>query len=207
MRDKAPASLPVPRHRRGPGSGRPRDQRAHDAILDATRALLREGGYAGLTIEAVARRAGVAKTTVYRRWQSKGLLVYEAVLTRSEHAPLPEMGSFAADLRVAVANLVVEFSAPEAGAALPGLLADFGADPGLRQMIRERFLPPARAYLAALFARARARAEVREDAPVDIVFDALVGAVFFRTALAGGTLPAGDVDELVALVVRGVRRS
>jgi AcrR family transcriptional regulator len=187
-------------------SGRPRDARAHQAILDATLALLREGGYAGLTIEAVARRAAVAKTTIYRRWQSKGLLVYEAVFTRSESAPLPETGAFESDLRVAVTNLVAEYSAPEAGAALPGLLADFGSDPLLRQLIREHFLPLARAYLAAIFAPARARGEIRVDAPVDMVFDALVGAVFFRT-LTGETPPSGGVDELVALVMKGVRRT
>lgn len=187
-------------------AGRPRDPQRDHAILAATRELLREVGYARLAVEAVARRAGVAKTTIYRRWESKGLLVYDAVFTQTERASLPESGRLEGDLRVAVANVVVEFSAPEAVAALPGLLADFGSDPRLRQLIRERFLPPARAYLAAIFERARERDEVSEQAPVQLVFEALLGAVFLRAVLAEEPLSEELVDQLVALVLEGVSR-
>ncbi len=173
--------------------------------MRATVALVREVGYAGLTIEEIARRAGVAKTTIYRRWENKGLLVYEAIFTRTESAPLPETGSFEGDLRVAVANLVAEFSSPEAAAALPGLLADFGRDTRLRQLIRERFLPPARGYVGAILERARERGEIGEEVSGDVVFEALGGAVFFRTVIVGEPPSERIIDELVELVLNGVR--
>ena len=173
-------------------------------MIDATVALLREGGYGRVSIEAIARRAGVARATIYRRWDNKALLVYEAVFTRTETAPLPDTGELRDDLRAVVGNLLAEFAAPEAVAALPGLLADFDAEERVRRAIREQFLPRAREYLGAVLERARDRGELDEDAPLDVVFDALAGAVFFRGSLAGEPLDDGLADRLVALTVRGV---
>ena len=190
----------------GSTQGRPRDPHVHHAILAATVERLRDGGYGALTIEGVARTAGVGKSTIYRRWENKGLLVYEALFHRPDSEPFPDTGTLAGDLRLAVAGLVAEYSSPDAIAALPGLLADFGADERLRSLIRDRFLNPVRAQVVTIFERAVERGEMRTDVQVDLVVDALAGGVFFRVALAGEDLEEGTADALVEFALRGVMR-
>ncbi|MFD9379756.1 helix-turn-helix domain-containing protein [Streptomyces sp. NPDC059999] len=95
-----------------------------------------EVGYAATSIGAVAARAGVGKDTIYRRWPGKAELVFEAVFTTTDDAPAPNIGTLTGDLTVLLQGLVDEFHAPAAAAALPGLLADFAADPELKARIR-----------------------------------------------------------------------
>ncbi|MFF3326393.1 TetR/AcrR family transcriptional regulator [Streptomyces sp. NPDC002889] len=184
--------------------GRPRDSRAHQAILTATAELLAEVGYAATSIGAVAALAGVGKDTIYRRWSGKAELVYEAVFTRAEAAPVPDTGSLTGDLTSLLDALIQEFTASAAAAALPGLLADFAADPDLQSRIRSRFLAPAKAGLVELFARAVQRGEADPGVPVDLVLDTLAGAVFFHVGLVGE--PAGPqlATQLAAIVGQGI---
>ncbi|MFE9773714.1 TetR/AcrR family transcriptional regulator [Streptomyces sp. NPDC005931] len=184
--------------------GRPRDSRAHRAILTATAELLTEAGYAATSIGAVAARAGTGKDTIYRRWSGKPELVYEAVFTATESAPVPDTGSLAGDLTALVEALIQEFTAPAAAAALPGLLADFAATPGLQTRIRDRFLAPAKDGLTEVFERAAGRGETRGAVPVDLVLDTLAGAVLFHVGLVGA--PAGPelAPRLAGLIGRGI---
>jgi len=184
--------------------GRPRDARAHQAILDATSELLVEAGYRHLTIESVARRAGVSKATIYRWWESKGLLVYEAVFTETQSAPLPDTGDLASDLRALLRSLVAEFTSPAGLAATPGLLADFGGDARLRELIRGRFVDPAREYVATVLERAIARGETVADPPIDLVLDQLAGTVFWRIVMVGASITDEDIDRMVRLILKGV---
>lgn len=189
-----------------PGAGRPRDMIAAQAILDATVALLPTLGYPALSIEAIARRAGVGKATIYRWWGSKALLVYEAVFTGAEATPLPDTGNLADDLRFVLERLVAEFAAPVAASALPGLLADVGADPELRAQIEARFLQPAYAHIAALFERAVARGEINPDLPFTLILDTLTGLVLYRALLARPPLSPKEIAALVTLLLHGITR-
>ncbi|MFD5098622.1 TetR/AcrR family transcriptional regulator [Streptomyces albidochromogenes] len=184
--------------------GRPRDSRAHQAILTAAAELVAELGYAATSIGAVAARAGVGKDTVYRRWSGKAELVYEAVFTGTEAAPVPDTGSLPGDLTALLEELVQEFSAPAAAAALPGLLADFAASPELQARIRSEFLAPAKAGLVELFERAVQRGEVDPGLPVDLVLDTLAGAIFFHVGLVGEQPSPRLATQLAALVGRGI---
>ncbi|ORT56640.1 TetR/AcrR family transcriptional regulator [Streptomyces sp. CB03238] len=184
--------------------GRPRDSRAHQAILTATTELVTEVGYADTSIGAVAARAGVGKDTVYRRWSGKAELVYEAVFTQTEAAPAPDTGTLAGDLTALLEALIREFSAPAAAAALPGLLADFAATPDLRARIRSQFLAPAKDSLVAVFERAAQRGETDPAVPVDLVLDTLAGAVFFHIGLVGEQPGPRLATQLAAIVGRGI---
>ncbi|MGW7051098.1 TetR/AcrR family transcriptional regulator [Streptomyces sp. NPDC054887] len=184
--------------------GRPRDSRAHQAILTATTELVAELGYAGTSIGAVAARAGVGKDTVYRRWSGKAELVYEAVFTQAEAAPVPDTGSLTGDLAALLDALIREFSAPAAAAALPGLLADFAAQPELQARIRSQFLAPAKEGLVAVFERAVQRGEADSNVPVDLVLDTLAGAVFFHVGLVGERPNPHLAAQLAAVVGRGI---
>ncbi|WSR03839.1 TetR/AcrR family transcriptional regulator [Streptomyces sp. NBC_01210] len=94
------------------------------------------GLFGSTSIGAMAARAGVGKDTIYRRWAGKRQLVFEAVFTTTDHTPNPDTGNLAGDLTVLPQGLVEEFHAPAAAAALPGLLADFAADPAPTARIR-----------------------------------------------------------------------
>jgi AcrR family transcriptional regulator len=166
--------------------------------------LVTEVGYADTSIGAVAARAGVGKDTVYRRWSGKAELVYEAVFTEAEAVPAPDTGTLAGDLTALLEALIQEFSAPAAAAALPGLLADFAADPALQARIRSQFLAPAKARLVAVFERAVRRGEADQDVPVDLVLDTLAGAVFFHVGLVGAPPSLRLATQLAAIVGRGI---
>ncbi|MEV5463321.1 TetR-like C-terminal domain-containing protein [Streptomyces cellulosae] len=97
-----------------------------------------------------------------------------------------------------------EFSAPAAAAALPGLLADFAANPELQARIQSEFLAPAKAGLMAVFERAAQRGETDPGLPVDLVLDTLAGAVFFHVGLVGEQPSAQLAAQLAAIVGRGI---
>lgn len=185
---------------------RPRDPRARRAILDAATDLLRAGDYASLTMEGIARHAGVAKTTVYRRWPSKGLLVFEALFGGIEDGPLPDTGEFRTDLRAVLVELAGDLTSDEAQQGIAGLLGDFAADDRLRDTIRSEFLFPARDRLAGLFARAVERGEIALRVSPHVILASLTGALVFRSVLSGLPLDAAFLDDLVALTLDGIDR-
>ncbi|MER5327041.1 TetR/AcrR family transcriptional regulator [Streptosporangium roseum] len=187
-----------------PSRGRPRDPRSHEAIVSAATELVIEVGYAATSIGAVAARAGVGKDTVYRRWRGKPELVFEAVFTTTDHVPTPDTGTLAGDLTALLRGLVDEFHAPAAAAALPGLLADFAADPVLKARIRSDFLAPSKERLLIVFERAVARGEIAADTPVDLVLDTLAGAVFFHVGLVGEHPDRQLADRLAAVIAKGI---
>lgn len=123
---------------RSPG-GRPRDPRLDRAIVRAAEELLVELGYADLHFGLIADRARTTKPTIYRRWPSKAHLVHEVVLPSGVSTALPRSGSFAADIATMVRQTARLFGGPVGRAALPGLLADIAADPGLHAALLERF--------------------------------------------------------------------
>ncbi len=184
--------------------GRPRDPRSHEAIVSAATELVIEVGYAATSIGAVAARAGVGKDTVYRRWRGKPELVFEAVFTTTDHAPTPDTGTLAGDLTALLQGLVDEFHAPAAAAALPGLLADFAADPVLKARIRSDFLAPSKERLLIVFERAVERGEIAADTPVDLVLDTLAGAVFFHIGLVGEHPDSQLAGRLAAVIAKGI---
>ncbi len=184
--------------------GRPRDPRSHEAIVSAAAELVAEVGYAATSIGAVAARAGVGKDTVYRRWRGKPELVFEAVFTTTDHAPVPDTGTLAGDLTALLRGLVEEFHAPAAAAALPGLLADFAADPVLRARIRSGFLAPSNERLRVVFERAETRGEIAAGTPVDLVLDTLAGAVFFHVGLVGEHPDPRLAEQLASVMAKGI---
>jgi AcrR family transcriptional regulator len=181
--------------------GRPRDPDVHQAILEATRALLRERGYPRLSIEGVADRAGVGKTTIYRRWSTKGLLVAEAIFGRTKAVPMPDTGDVRRDIRIALDWGVAEVAAPEAKAALPGMLAELGTDPELKRSIQQGVLLPEYARTRAVLERGVERGQLSPRLDLDLVMDALIGTVFCRAVILDHPLKGEVLDNLVELVL------
>lgn len=119
--------------------GRPRDGRIDEAVLRATRELLLEVGWAGISLTSVADRAGTTRPAISRRWPSLAHLVHEAAFPADLTTRLPRTGAPEQDVRTLVAGSLAAFSTPVARAAAPGLVAAITADPSLHATLLERF--------------------------------------------------------------------
>ncbi len=193
-----PAPAPAPR-------GRPRSAEAEQAILRATTEILEERGFAALTMEEVATRAGVGKATVYRWWSSKGTLAFDAFLARFlEGQPLPDTGSLRGDLLAALRSWIRAVNGTATGRVLAGLIAEVQRDPGLADEWRERFIGVVRVQHRTMLERAVERGEIAPDCDADIVLDLLYGSAYHR--LLQSHLPLTDrfARDVVGVIVAGV---
>jgi AcrR family transcriptional regulator len=185
--------------------GRRRSERSHHAILAATQELLLERGYANLTIEGIAARAGVGKQTIYRWWPSRAALVLEAYVTGEEAVPPPSEGrSVRDDVRALLGWLIAVLAEPTGGPVLAGLVSDLQHDADLAEGFRRHVVPARREGMVAALERGRARGEIREDADLELAVDALHGAVFYRLLLSGEQLDDAFVDRLADQTLAGL---
>ena len=175
-----------------PRKGRPRSTDADQAILAATRAVLAESGWGGLTMGDVAVRAGVAKTTLYRRWPSKNDLVVAAVAVLFDELAMADLGSLQADIEAVVQQFAGLLSLPETRAAMLALFAEATRDPALRLRVRETIIDPQKHLVRQGRAAAQARGELPPDddpdqacEDVDVIFDTIAGAVEHRMLVSG----------------------
>jgi AcrR family transcriptional regulator len=184
--------------------GRPRSARVDEAILDAARAELAERGYARMSIDAVAARAGVSKPTVYLRHPTKADLATAAIASmRAASRPAPT-GDVRADLIAHLRLLRAGLERPFGMATLGTVLAEEHETPELLALFRERLVAPRRRELHGVLAGARERGELRADANLDVAVAAMVGA-FFARYLAGESLGGRFVTSLVDAILDGLR--
>jgi AcrR family transcriptional regulator len=177
---------PAPR-----AAGRPRSAAADAAILAATREALVELGWSKLTMGDVATRAGVAKTTLYRRWAGKNELVVDAVAELFDELELPDRGTLAADIEGVVLQFAAILARPEARSGLMAVVAESTRDDALRERIRESIVVRQKRLVVAGRARAQARGELPTETDpaqtartVDLIFDVVAGAVVHRTVVS-----------------------
>jgi AcrR family transcriptional regulator len=180
------SSTPVPR-----AAGRPRSTTADTAILAATREALVELGWSKLTLGDVATRAGVAKTTLYRRWAGKNELVVDAVAELFDELHLPDRGTLAADIEGVVLQFAAILARPEAKSGLMAVVAESTRDEALRERIRESIVDRQKCLVVEGRERAQARGELPPEADpeeaartADLIFDVVAGAVVHRTLVS-----------------------
>ncbi|MHB8671104.1 MAG: TetR/AcrR family transcriptional regulator [Acidimicrobiales bacterium] len=186
------------------GRGRPRSPESERAILQSAVDLLAEEGYAGLSVEGVARRAGVGKATIYRRWPSKAELVVAAVSTIA--APplrLPDTAPVRDALVAMVRHLINSMNRTPAGRILPALVAEFPRHPELAQVFRKEFVEKRRAKGAALIERGMASGELRPDVAIDVLLDLIPGVIYFRLLVSGARVGPDLAERLVDQVLCG----
>ena len=188
--------------------GRPRSQEAHQAILAAVIELLGEQGLNGLTIEAVAARAGVGKTTIYRRWGHKNDLIVEAIeQLRPPTDALPDTGSLLGDLNMMVAVQRERLEASRLPRIMPRVLSEAMEDPELHAAIVTRAVVPIREALARMLQRGIDRGELRDDLDVETTVDVLHAIPVYKLLLSGGATEsiAGVPDQVVPILLDGIR--
>ncbi|MGW0642950.1 MULTISPECIES: TetR/AcrR family transcriptional regulator [unclassified Streptomyces] len=201
-------SDPAPKATR---TGRPRSTAADAAILEATRASLVDLGWSKLTMSDVATRAGVAKTTLYRRWAGKNELVVDAVAVLFDELELPDRGSLAADVQGVVLQFAALLERPEARTALMAVVAEATRDDSLRHRIRSAIVDRQKRLVLLGRERAQARGELRyeDDASAaarnaDLIFDVIAGAVVHRTLVSAEPVDAEWASGFTSLLLLGL---
>jgi AcrR family transcriptional regulator len=163
----------------GPVRGRPRSAAADAAILDAALEEYAERGFDGLSVDAVAARAGVGKATIYRRYGSKVELVRDAMYLSAEQKAAPDTGSVRGDLQVLLHHLDLLVHDPTLGAGLRHMVADGVANPELGA-VHDVFVQHRRAGTKRVLQQAIDRGELRPDTDLELATDLLTGPVFLR---------------------------
>jgi AcrR family transcriptional regulator len=184
------------------GPGRPRDAGRDRAILVATLKILRDKGYAGLTIENVAASAGVGRPTIYRRWHSKAALVVAALVQSTRLAiPVADTGSLRSDLIDVQRHQVELINSPGSRRVTAGLVADLAADPELGQTYVSQYLVPRRAAVTQVLQRGIERGELDADADLNFIYDLLLGPLFMRAVVWGQPLEPEAAERSAEVVL------
>jgi AcrR family transcriptional regulator len=191
-------------------SGRPRDNRATQAILRAALDLGAENGVDGVSMEAIAARAGVGKTTIYRRWPDVWAVVVEAVLAEvTDVSPVLSRATAKESFRESI-KLVAKSFRGKTGKLLRPLIGRAQFDPNLRAALGERWVSERRKLARAILLRGVESGELRADLDPEVALDALYGPLYHRLLLPydGVEVRISDayVDALIDTVFRGLLR-
>jgi AcrR family transcriptional regulator len=186
--------------------GRPRSEKARTAILHATAELLLAHGLGGVSMDAVAERAGVSKATIYRWWPAKEALALDALYHESFLAQpaCQETGTLRGDLLSLIQPWVRLVCSRPYGRVIAALITKAQTDPGFAEEYRARFVEPRREEARAIFHRAIERGEIRADTKVEVGLDLLYGPLYHR--LLHGHAPLSDqfVRDVVDITLAGL---
>jgi AcrR family transcriptional regulator len=187
--------------------GRPRSERIDISVLEATAALLSEKGFLGMSLEAIASRAGVGKAAIYRRWRSKEELVIELLSRDAANIePTPELGETRAELTWLVNDTIRCFTQTPIGGINRGLASVLALNPELNRAVHEHIIRGRREEFRAVLERGIARGEIRPDVDVEIGHDLLIGPVHYYLVL-GEKLDETLGERFVDAFFRGVAQN
>jgi AcrR family transcriptional regulator len=177
-----------------------------EAAIAATLAELAEGGYSALSLERVAHRAGVNKTTLYRRWGTREELVLDAMLERAgEHISVPDTGSLRRDLLELARTAAANAATPEVSAMARAVASEAPHDSRLAAANR-RFWAERLALDAAIVERAIERGEVAEGTDPRRVIESVLGPIHLRLLLTGEPVDRAFLEGVVDVVVAGIAK-
>jgi len=179
--------------------GRPRSERARQAVLAAALALAAEEGPAGLHMEAIARRAGVSKETLYRWWRSKSEIVLDALAEQGRQTiPLPDTGVLEEDLR-AFLRATVDSANPTTVGLLHAIASAAAADDAVAVEVRDRFLSTRRTDLRQLVQRGADRGEIAANF-ARLAVDFIYGSLWYRLIFQVGPLDYNWADDVATAI-------
>jgi AcrR family transcriptional regulator len=186
-------------------NNRRRNKQCHQAILQAAAELLEEKGYAAVTIEAIAARAGAGKQTIYRWWPSKAAVILEAYAVQASRiTPIPDTGSVRSDLCQVLQQLFVTLNT-SAGLAMTSLIAEAQLDSAFAITFREQFINSCRDTIRAVLQRGIEQGELRANLDLDLVIDAIYSPVWYRLLLKNAPLNESFAEAIVDLLLTGIK--
>ena len=197
----------MPGRRSAPDASR-RSERSRLAILTAAFELAGKVGYARLSIEGIAARAGVGKQTIYRWWPSKGAVLFDAFLLRAEAIgphPLPDTGNLERDLKKVLRAAVIELNDPRYDEPLRALNTEILHDPELAAAYADRLEGPVRESRKARLRKAQRVGQLPENLDLDIAVELLWGPLTSRWLQRSGPLTTKYADLLVRTALDGLR--
>ncbi len=188
--------------------GRPRSEKAQNAILEAAAELLLEQGLAAVSMDVVAARAGVSKATIYRWWPTKETLALDALYHEwASVPPAQDTGALRGDLLTMLRPWVRLAGKRPYGRAIAALLTEAQTDPAFAREYRARFLEPRRDQARTIFRRAIGRGEIPADTKIEVALDLLYGPIYHR--LLHGHAPLNDrfVRDIIDTALDGIAPS
>ena len=159
--------------------GRPRSTKSHQAILRATLELLGEDGFETMSIEAISARAGVGKTTIYRRYSSKEELVADAIESVRQDVVIPDTGNLWSDLDSLIENAAQISLSPLGRQTVAMIISSASSNSQFAQIYWTKYLQPRREAFAVVIERAKKRKEIQSDLDSGLVFDSMSGIMLY----------------------------
>jgi AcrR family transcriptional regulator len=159
--------------------GRPRSAESHQAMLQATLELLAEVGFEAMSVEGIAARAGVGKTTIYRRYSGKEELVAAAIEQVREEVVIPNTGKLWNDMDALIENSAQITLSPIGRQAVAMIVSSAAGNAQFAQIYWDKYLEPRRSAFAIVVERAKTRKEVQADLDPGLVFDAMSGIMLY----------------------------
>jgi AcrR family transcriptional regulator len=191
----------------GRSRGRQRSVEAEASILKATLGLLERKPLRQITTDAIARRAGVSKATIYKWWPNKSQVALDAYLgSMTARVVMPDTGSAMEDFVLQLQS-VMEFYKSSLGRLFCQFIAEGQSDPGFLSLFRERFLYARRDAARVMWQRGVVRGEIRKDIDSEVILDLIYGPMIFRLLAGHGSLTEKDSETMVKAVFGGIRES
>jgi AcrR family transcriptional regulator len=179
-----------------------RSERARQAILEAALNLCSEQSWAGLTMEGIAKRAGVGKQTIYRWWPSKAAILLEAIESRAESTlDFPDTGNLESDLRAQMTQVVEAFLTPNFAAYSKGLIAAAQSDPAIAEAVVKTIIQPRVDLCVARLEKARAAGEISQDVDLPDLVELLYAPLYYRLLLHTRPVSVDQVNNILKLVL------
>lgn len=186
-------------------SGRPRSIHADQAILQATLDLLAEVGYESMSIEAIAARAGVGKTTIYRRYTSKEELVADAIESLRDDLAIPDTNSFWGDMDILIENAAKKIDSPLGRQTLALIISTASSNPQFAEVYWTKYTKLRREALSKVLKRAKSRGEIHKDADIELVIDLLSGSLYYALIFKPITEPVeAYMRRTMNLLLKGI---
>ncbi|GAA3547946.1 TetR/AcrR family transcriptional regulator [Amycolatopsis ultiminotia] len=183
---------------------RQRDERIDSAVLAAVTALVRETGYSGLTMEAIARRAGTTKPAIRRRWQTRQQLVVAAMAEERSGVVELDTGCTHCDILGHLEALRLGMADPAVARVLPALVADLADDPELRETFLTAVWQPRREACLVSLRKAGERGELKPGLDADLVLDLFAAPIVFRALFGHRELDPDFPEQVTRAVLSGV---
>jgi AcrR family transcriptional regulator len=187
------------------GRGRQRSSESEEAILKATLQLLKEKPLRDITVDAIARKAGVGKMTIYKWWPSKAYVALDAFRKKMNRVvAMPDTGDTERDLAELLYSIMSFYISPT-GRIFSQFLAESQSDPEFAALFREHFLKPRRESAGAFLDRAMKQGVIDRTLNREILLDLIFGPMVFRLMAGHAPLNRAESDAMISTLLRGIR--